>query len=155
MRRHVAFAFAAVVLFVLAEELRDHGLHGLGALADALKVLACATLLVAAWRAGLRSLAVAGVLLLSVTACAPLEWTHPEATPEQATADAADCQQRAWREAQWRSFAYGPWPGPMAYRRGGRWRDPFWNWNDPFFDEPRLARFCMEARGYRLESRQP
>lgn len=84
------------------------------------------------------------LLLLLVYGCAPLEWVRPDVTPEQARADSADCQQRAWQEAQWRSFAYRP-----AYR-WGRYRDPFWG--DPFYDEARLARFCMEARGYRLQA---
>jgi hypothetical protein len=80
-------------------------------------------------------------LLFLIAGCAPVQWARPDATPERAKADAADCQQRAWHEAQWYSFAYRP-----AYRR---WRDPF---GDPFFDETRLARFCMEARGYSLEA---
>jgi hypothetical protein len=80
----------------------------------------------------------------SLAACAPLEWSHPDATPEQAREDTQDCQQRAWREAQWRSFAVGP-----SYRRGW-WRDPLWG--DRYFDEARLARFCMEVRGYSLQS---
>jgi hypothetical protein len=82
--------------------------------------------------------------LLLFAGCTPVQWTRPDVTPEQAKADAADCQQRAWHEAQWYSFAYRP-----AYRYG-RWRDPFYG--DPFFDETRLARFCMEARGYSLEA---
>jgi len=83
-------------------------------------------------------------LLLLVAGCAPVEWTRPDATPEQARADAADCQQRAWHEAQWRSFAYRP-----AYRYW-RWRDPFWG--NSFYEETELTRFCMEVRGYRLQA---
>ena len=84
-------------------------------------------------------------LLLAVllAGCAPLVWTRPGTTPEQARLDAGDCQQRAWQEAQFRGLAYGPGP------RLGR-RDPFLN--DPFSDETRFARFCMEARGYRLQA---
>jgi hypothetical protein len=85
------------------------------------------------------------VLLLAVflAGCAPLEWTHPDATPEQVQLDAEDCQQRAWREAQWRSFGY------LSYGRG-RWRDPYWS--DRYYDETRLSRFCMEVRGYTLQA---
>jgi hypothetical protein len=139
--RHLALCVTLLALFVLADFVRSHGMPTLGATLDVVKLLTCAILLVAAWRAGLRVLAVVGVLLFSLTACAPLEWARPDATPEQASADAADCQQRAWREAQWHSFAYRP-------ARIGRWRDPFRS--DPFLDETRLARFCMEARGYSL-----
>lgn len=84
------------------------------------------------------------VLAALLAGCAPLEWTRPDATPEQARADAVDCQQRAWRESQWRSFAF-----PPAYR-WGRWHDPFWG--DRYYDESRLARFCMEVRGYTLQA---
>lgn len=84
------------------------------------------------------------LLAVIVAGCAPLEWTRPDATPEQARADAEDCQQRAWRESQWPPYGY--WP---AYRRG-RWRDPFWA--DRYYDESRLTRFCMEVRGYTLQA---
>jgi len=83
-------------------------------------------------------------LLLLIAGCAPVEWARPDATPEQAQADAADCQQRAWHEAQWRSFTYRP-----SYRYS-RWRDPFWG--NSFLDEAQFARFCMEVRGYRLQA---
>ena len=79
------------------------------------------------------------LLALLVAGCAPLQWMRADATQEQTRADVEDCQQRAWREAQWRS-------GPPV--RAGRWRDPFWA--DRSFDEARLARFCMEVRGYTL-----
>ena len=86
------------------------------------------------------------VLLVTaaLAGCAPLEWTRPDATPEQVHADAEDCQQRAWRESQLRPFAYG-----LSYR-SGRWRDPFWG--DRYYDETRLTRFCMEVRGYELQA---
>jgi hypothetical protein len=84
------------------------------------------------------------LVALLVAGCAPLQWTRPDASPEQMHADAEDCQQRAWRETQLRSFAYS-----SAYR-GGRWRDPFWG--DRYFEESRLTRFCMEIRGYTLQA---
>ncbi|OAI52627.1 hypothetical protein AYO46_05030 [Betaproteobacteria bacterium SCGC AG-212-J23] len=79
---------------------------------------------------------------LLLAGCAPLQWTRPDATPEQTQADTADCQQRAWQESNFRSFGYGP---------GYRWsRYPFWG--DRYYDETRLTRFCMEVRGYSLEA---
>lgn len=152
MKRHLALAVALIGFFFLADHVREHGLHGLGAAIDVMKLLVAAALLVGAWRAGLRVIAVVGLLLFSVTACAPLEWARPDATPEQVRADATDCQQRAAQEAQWRSFA-APHLAPawrQPYRRGPLWRDPFWD--DTFLDETRLARFCMESRGYRLQA---
>ena len=82
------------------------------------------------------------LLALLLSACTPLQWAKPDTTEEQTRADAEDCRQHAWRDAQWRSFAYGP----MV--RAGRWRDPFWG--DRYSDESRLTRFCMEVRGYSL-----
>ena len=81
------------------------------------------------------------LLVLLLAGCAPLQWTRPETTREQAQADATDCQQRAWQESNWRSFGYGP---------GYRGRFPFWG--DRYYDEVRLTRFCMEVRGYQLQA---
>lgn len=80
--------------------------------------------------------------MLLLAGCAPLVWTRPDTPPEQVKLDATDCQQRAWQEAQWRAFSY---PGYRA-----RWRGSLLN--DPYYDETRLARFCMEVRGYTLQS---
>ena len=89
----------------------------------------------------MRAFLLAAVVLAG---CAPLEWTRPDVSPEQVRADSEDCQQRAWRESQLRPYSYGP------MYRWGRWRDPFWG--DRYFDETRLARFCMEVRGYTLQA---
>jgi hypothetical protein len=90
--------------------------------------------------------------------CTPMQWvrdgTSPE--PEAFEKDSTFCRQQAWREAQYRAWAYRPvapivtrdpfgrrfvgWPySPYAY--------PF---GDPFFDEARLTDFCMRAKGYEL-----
>lgn len=81
------------------------------------------------------------LFVLLLAGCAPLQWTRPDTTLEEARADAEDCQQRAWRESNWRSFGYSP---------GYRGRYPLWG--DRYFDETRLTRFCMEVRGYQLEA---
>ena len=83
------------------------------------------------------------LLVLLLAGCTPLQWTRPDASLEQTRADAEDCQQRAWRESQLRSF-WGP-----GYRAG---RYPYWGWGDRYYDETRLARFCMEIRGYTLQA---
>lgn len=85
------------------------------------------------------------LLAVVLAGCAPLEWTRPDVTPEQTRADAEDCQRRAWQESQSRAFGW-----PMY--RAARWRDPFWA--DRYYDESRLTRFCMEIRGYTLQSMQ-
>jgi hypothetical protein len=71
--RHYALGLSLIALFVLADVARSAGMNALGAVLDVCKLLACAALLVAAWRGGQRLLAVVGVLLFSVTACAPFE----------------------------------------------------------------------------------
>ena len=98
---------------------------------------------------------------LALTACTPLQWVKDGAPPaaEALEQDSTTCRQQAWREAQYRSFAYRP-IGPF-YARGpaapfGR---GFFGWpygpysypiGDPFFDEARLADFCRRAKGYEL-----
>ena len=67
-RRYVILCATLVALFALADVARGEGFNALGAVLDAGKMLVCATLLVAAWRSGLRLLAVVGMLLFSVTA---------------------------------------------------------------------------------------
>ena len=94
--------------------------------------------------------------LLLAAACTPMQWVRDDATPAQLDADAAHCQQEAWREARFRSWAFGP-PVPIVLhdpagrpfvRHYGLFYDPF---HDAFMEEARLAQFCMRAKGYRLE----
>lgn len=98
------------------------------------------------------------LLLAAVGACAPMEWSRGDATPEQRQADMRACRDQAWRETMWNSFGYygvmGPavfadpfgrvYPGWPAYRPFG---DPF---GDRFLEESRLTNFCMRAKGYEL-----
>jgi hypothetical protein len=98
------------------------------------------------------------VLSLAVAACAPMEWTGNDASPEQRAADLRACRDQAWREASWL------WPnqyggiGPLVYadplgRRLLVWpyyspfADPY---GDRFMEEARLSDFCMRAKGYEL-----
>ncbi len=70
-----------------------------------------------------------------------MQWVKPDAPPEQISLDAAQCQDEAWREAQFRS-----WPS-RYYGRGRRYGSGF---SDPFFEESRLSDFCMRIKGYEL-----
>jgi hypothetical protein len=83
--------------------------------------------------------------------CTPMEWVKPDATPEEQEQDAIACQQAAWHEARMRSWYYRPFPvGPgrrSFYGPFGPYGDPF---GDPFMEEARLARFCMQSKGYEL-----
>jgi hypothetical protein len=94
-----------------------------------------------------------------VAGCTPLQWVRDGEVPdpEALRTDTAFCRQEAWREAQWRAFAYRP-VGPIMARDpfGRRFVSP-WPYapfpfpaGDPFFDEARLADFCMRAKGYEL-----
>jgi hypothetical protein len=94
--------------------------------------------------------------LLAVAGCTPLHWVKPDASPAQLEQDTALCQQEAWREASWRSWFYRPLgPTWMQDLQGRRllvfpytpFNDPF---GDRFFEESRLAHFCMRAKGYEL-----
>ena len=95
--------------------------------------------------------------LILLGACTPMQWVRDEATtPAQLDADAAYCQEEAWREARFRAWAWTPLPvlardafgRPFITRPYSPFADPF---GDPFFEEGRLAQFCMRAKGYRLE----
>jgi hypothetical protein len=66
------------------------------------------------------------------------------------------CQLQAWREASWRAWVYSPFGPSVVHDMHGRrvliwpyspFSDPF---GDRFFEETRLAHFCMRAKGYEL-----
>lgn len=104
-----------------------------------------------------QNLAIAAALLL-LAGCTPMQWVKEDTTAEQLSADAALCQQEAWREARFRSWAAARPIAPIVLRdASGRpfvaWMDsPFYDpFGDPFMEEARLAQFCMRAKGYRLE----
>jgi hypothetical protein len=100
------------------------------------------------------------LLAILLSGCTPMQWVRPGITPEQLNLDAAQCQQDAWREAQWRSFMYRPF-GPTLFTdgRGRRFLWPYSPFGDPFGDqfmeESRLAHFCMRSKGYELQPLQP
>ena len=99
------------------------------------------------------------IALVVLTGCTPMQWMRDGAVPaaEAFERDSSSCRQQAWREAQYRAWAYRPitpylerdafgrrfvaWPyGPYPYPLLG----------DPFFEEARLTDFCMRAKGYEL-----
>ena len=93
---------------------------------------------------------------LQLAACAQMAWIRPDTTPEQAEADLAHCGEEAWREASYRTWAYQSLTPVMTRDAFGRpyfipfgpfLRSPF---DDRFFEEHRLAQFCMRAKGYAL-----
>jgi hypothetical protein len=103
------------------------------------------------------------VLLVSfaAAACAPMDWTRTDATPDQKEADLQSCRQLASHEATFPAFGYYGYyggAGPLA------WYDPYgfrmypWPYYSPladpygerFLEEKRLTDFCMRSRGYEL-----
>jgi hypothetical protein len=95
------------------------------------------------------------VVGLVCSACAPMAWVRPDATPEMIAADEQFCQQQAWREASSYSMAYrpfGPWLDRGAY--GGAFYHSVGPFYDPYYDlsleQQRLENFCMRSRGYDL-----
>ncbi len=100
----------------------------------------------------------AAALLAALAACAPMDWTRGDATPEQITADLRACRDQAWRESSWSSLAYGVWGPPLLAdpffgRRylGWPYTSPFGDpFGDRFLEESRLTNFCMRAKGYDL-----
>jgi hypothetical protein len=99
-------------------------------------------------------------IALVLTGCTPMEWVRPDATPEEREQDAIACQQDAWREAQWRSWYYRPFPaGPFRDLTGRHLAGPYGYYGglygDPFLEEGRLASFCMRNKGYELVPAEP
>lgn len=81
---------------------------------------------------------------LLLAGCASVAWVRPDTPPAQAQADQAQCQDLAWRDAQYAAWRQ-PWmPGWGSEGPWGPWR------LDPFYEQSRLADFCMRARGYQL-----
>lgn len=87
-----------------------------------------------------------------LSGCSPMQWVKQNMSAEQFRADQQDCQQKAWREAQNRIWMYRmePVAGPgFVVWPSGAFADPY---GHQFFEESRLAQFCMEAKGYKLEA---
>jgi hypothetical protein len=98
--------------------------------------------------------------LLLLAGCTPMQWVRDGAVPaaELLEKDNASCRQQAWRESQYRAWAYRPITPYIARDASGRrffasphafHPYPMYG-GDPFFDEARLADFCMRAKGYEL-----
>jgi hypothetical protein len=99
------------------------------------------------------------VFAFAATACTSTQWVKQDASAEQVQADEQECQQSAWREAELRSWHYYTMLGPVFARdASGRgllvW--PTTPMVDPYghqmMEESRLAQYCMESKGYRLQS---
>lgn len=96
------------------------------------------------------------LVLLLAAGCTPLQWVRQDAGPAQLEQDLTLCQRQAWREASWRSWFYRPLGPTVIQDLRGRpvliW--PYSPFGDPFgerfFEEARLADFCMRAKGYEL-----
>ena len=96
---------------------------------------------------------------LALAGCTPMQWVRDGAVPapEVLEQDASTCRREAWHEAQYRSWAYNRPFAPTIRRDSfGRsfvaWPNSAYPYpfGDPFFEEVRLADFCMRAKGYEL-----
>jgi hypothetical protein len=86
---------------------------------------------------------------LLVAACAPMEWYRPDMGAAETEDDQHQCADQAWRATSW-NYVYAPatyW-GPFGRGYWGPYASPY---NDRFMEEARLADYCMQAKGYRLE----
>jgi hypothetical protein len=87
-----------------------------------------------------------------LSGCTAMQWVKQDISAEQFRADQQDCQQKAGREAQNRTWMYRmePVAGPgFGVWPSGAFADPFAH---QFLEESRLAQFCMESKGYKLEA---
>ena len=91
-------------------------------------------------------------LTVALSACTPMQWVHDSASADQFGRDQEECRQAAWREASARYWFHHPMgpqiaPGHVMWNTGSL-VDPY---GRQMVEEHRLAQFCMEAKGYRLE----
>jgi hypothetical protein len=92
-------------------------------------------------------------VLISLGACTPMRWEHPQYGAAGTETDLTDCSRSARTEAWRQSFMYSAWDYPSYYRgRDGRlYRDPFpMRHRGSTFDEWQLRDYCMWNKGYRL-----
>jgi hypothetical protein len=89
--------------------------------------------------------------------CTPMQWQKADATAAQLQADDEECRQSAWREASLRSSHYNSMLGPAFAQDASGRASMVWPSSpmvDPYghqmMEESRLARSCMEAKGYTL-----
>jgi hypothetical protein len=93
------------------------------------------------------------ILSLLAAGCTSVEWYRPDMAAAETEEDARQCAEQAWRATAWDHpyyySAFGPWvyPDPFGRRMYGPWGST----GERFMAENRLANFCMEAKGYRLE----
>jgi len=80
-----------------------------------------------------------------------MQWAKQDVSAEQFRSDQQDCQQKAAREANYRAWIYRTEPvvGPgFVIWPSGAFADPYAH---QMLEENRLAQFCMESKGYKLE----
>ncbi len=96
-------------------------------------------------------------LLLSVAACAPMQWVKAGGDAALLEKDLAECGREAWLEAYSRNVFTGPAAPAVIRDAQGRLAtiNPYGPLSDPFFLESRLAERCMRMRGWRLEPVTP
>jgi hypothetical protein len=91
---------------------------------------------------------------VAVGACTPMQWVKPDAPTDQVGVDEQACRLAAAREARYNAYWYQHRMQPVVVGPGqviwpsGPFVDPY---AQQFFDENRLAHFCMESKGYELK----
>ena len=95
------------------------------------------------------------LIAFALAACGtPAVYTKAGASEDVAKADLTDCRSAA-RDESWRSygFGYGFGPGPWGWGFGYGGSRFLWRQrlaSDRYFEEGRLADFCMRNKGYTL-----
>lgn len=96
------------------------------------------------------------ILIPALAACAPQQWSRPDASASQAAKDADECQDMAYRKMQAKPYPYlavDPLIVQDSFERAqnryppGAFVDPY---GERFIEEGRLASGCMRSRGYAL-----
>ena len=90
---------------------------------------------------------------LSLGACTPMQWVHPEYGTSRLQADLAACDHAAFEESWRMAWAEPTFAVPHVYLlpNGQRVSEPGPVFpNAPYADTGELRNFCMRAKGYEL-----
>jgi hypothetical protein len=94
------------------------------------------------------------VVAVAMASCTPMQWVKPDAPADQVRADENACRVAAAREASYNGYWVQQRMQPVIAGPGqviwpsGAFVDPY---AQQFFNENRLAQFCMESKGYQLQ----
>ncbi len=107
----------------------------------------------------MRRMTLSALLLVLLSACAPMRWEKPDTISDIANQDLSECREsarlRAFREGPHFYYGFGP-PYLVCDRRGRAYfYRPYYPDSDRFLREHSLTNLCMQEKGYKLVPIKP